>query len=163
RLERARHVEVQILGDGRGNAVHLFERECSLQRRHQKVIEEAPSPAIGEDLRDRMTSAALRLAKAVRYRGAGTVEMLVADDGPFVRVDRGIETGDAVAVHYDPLLSKIVAYGATREAALARLVAALDAARVHGVITNLPFLRALARSREVAGGRYDTEWIEREF
>ena len=244
RLERARHVEVQILGDGRGNAVHLFERECSLQRRHQKVIEEAPSPAIGEDLRDRMTSAALRLAKAVRYRGAGTVEMLVADDGrfhflemntrlqvehpitelitghdlvraqlevaargslpfdqgeirrhghaiearvyaedaaagflpqagiasrvgwphgPFVRVDRGIETGDAVAVHYDPLLAKIVAYGATREAALARLVAALDAARVHGVITNLPFLRALARSREVAGGRYDTEWIEREF
>src|SRR5439155_14104944 len=83
--------------------------------------------------------------------------------GPFVRVDRGIEAGDAVSVHYDPLLGKIVAYGATREAARARLAGALDTARVHGVVTNLPFLRALAWSREIAEARFDTEWIEREF
>jgi len=244
RLEHARHVEVQVLGDGRGNAIHLFERECSLQRRHQKVIEESPSAAVGEDLRDRMTSAAVRLAKEVRYRGAGTIEMLVAPDesfhflemntrlqvehpvtelvtghdlvraqitiaatgrlpfdqdevrrhghaiearvyaedaareflpqagtavrvrwphGAFIRVDRGIEAMDEVTVHYDPLLAKVIAYGAHRNVALACLAAALDLTRVHGVITNLPFLRALARSPEVAAARFDTEWIEREF
>ncbi|HVP14127.1 MAG TPA: biotin carboxylase N-terminal domain-containing protein, partial [Terriglobales bacterium] len=77
RLERPRHVEVQVLGDGRGEAVHLFERECSLQRRHQKVVEESPSPAVDDALRGRMCEAAVALARAVRYRGAGTVEFLV--------------------------------------------------------------------------------------
>ncbi len=244
RLEHARHVEVQVVGDGQGNAVHLFERECSLQRRHQKVIEEAPSPAIDKKQRAAMTEAAVRLAEAVHYRGAGTIEMLLAQDGtfyflemntrlqvehpvtefitgvdlvraqvhvaatgtlpfgqdklrhrghaiearvyaedaargflpqsgtalrvrwphgPFARVDRGIEAGDEVTVHYDPMLAKIIAYGPTREAALARLVGALDATRVHGVVTNLPFLRALARSEGVAKAAFDTEWIERDF
>ncbi len=244
RLDRARHIEVQILGDGRGGAIHLYERECTLQRRHQKVIEESTSPVVEEDLRDRMTSAALRLAREVRYRGAGTVEMLLAADGafyflemntrlqvehpvtecltgrdlvraqleiaahgrlpfdqpevrrhghaiearvyaedaareflpqsgvalrlrwphgPFVRVDRGIEAGDEVGVHYDPMLAKIVTFGADRSAALARLAGALDAARVHGIVTNLPFLRALARSRAMTDAKFDTEWIEREF
>ncbi|HTK31775.1 MAG TPA: biotin carboxylase N-terminal domain-containing protein [Candidatus Saccharimonadaceae bacterium] len=83
RLERARHIEVQVLGDGRGKAVHLFERECSLQRRHQKVIEECPSPAVDEALRQRLTFAAVSLAEAVRYRGAGTLEFLLAEDGAF--------------------------------------------------------------------------------
>ena len=244
RLEHARHIEVQVLGDGRGGAIHLFERECSLQRRHQKVIEEAPSPAIDEALRDRMTAAAVRLAQAVRYRGAGTIEMLLAPggefyflemntrlqvehpvtelitgidlvhaqlhvaatgtlrfpqdevrrhghaieariyaedaarnflpqagtalrvrwpDGPFVRVDRGIETGDAVTVHYDPMLAKVIAFGPTRADARARLAGALDATLVHGVVTNLPFLRALVRAEAVVNAQFDTEWIEREF
>jgi acetyl/propionyl-CoA carboxylase alpha subunit len=244
RLEHARHIEVQVLGDGHGHAIHLFERECSLQRRHQKVIEEAPSPTIDEALRERMTAAAVRLAQRVRYRGAGTIEMLLAPggefyflemntrlqvehpvtelitgidlvraqlevaatgtlpfgqdevrrhghaiearlyaedaarnflpqagvarrvrwaDGPFVRVDRGIETGDAVSVHYDPMLAKLIAFGPTREAARVRLAGALDATLVHGVMTNLPFLRALVRSQAVATARFDTEWIEREF
>jgi 3-methylcrotonyl-CoA carboxylase alpha subunit len=244
RLERPRHVEVQVLGDGHGHAVHLFERECSLQRRHQKVVEEAPSPSIDEPTRERMTEAAVRLAKAVKYRGAGTIEMLIAPGGtfhflemntrlqvehpvtefitgidlvraqleiaatgtlplrqqqvrrhghaiearvyaedaargflpqagtalrvrwphgPFTRVDRGIEAGDEVTVHYDPMLAKVIAFGSTREAALARLAGALDPMRVHGVVTNLPFLRALVRSPEVASGQFDTEWIEREF
>ncbi|HEV2105515.1 MAG TPA: biotin carboxylase N-terminal domain-containing protein, partial [Candidatus Eisenbacteria bacterium] len=244
RLERARHVEVQVLGDGQGNAVHMFERECSLQRRHQKVIEESPGPSVSVDQRVALTTAAVRLAEAVGYRGVGTVEMLVAEGGahyflemntrlqvehpvtelvtgvdlvraqlavaatgalpfaqaalrhhghaiearvyaedaargflpqagtarrvrwphgPFVRVDRGIEAGDAVGVHYDPLLAKLVVYGASRDAALARLAAALDATRVHGVITNLPFLRALARAPEMARAAFDTEWIERAF
>ena len=83
--------------------------------------------------------------------------------GPFVRVDRGLEAGDRVGVHYDPLLAKIVAYGDTRAAALQRLAAALDATRIHGVVTNLPFLRALARDVRVADAAFDTEWIEREF
>jgi acetyl/propionyl-CoA carboxylase alpha subunit len=243
-LEHARHVEVQVLGDGRGDAVHLFERECSLQRRHQKVIEEAPSPAIDERERAAMTAAAVALAKAVRYRGAGTIEMLRAPDGrfyflemntrlqvehpvtelitgvdlvraqlhvaatgtlpfaqgdlqrhghaiearlyaedaahgflpqagtalrvrwpngPFVRVDRGIEAGDEVSVHYDPMLAKVIAFGPDRATALARLAGALDPMRVHGVVTNLPFLRALVRDESVARGAFDTEWIEREF
>jgi 3-methylcrotonyl-CoA carboxylase alpha subunit len=244
RLERPRHVEVQVLGDGAGNAIHVFERECSLQRRHQKVIEECPSPAVSEARREALTTAAVALAKRVRYRGAGTMEFLLAPDdrfyflemntrlqvehpvtemttghdlvraqveiaatgrlpfaqaqvarrghaieariyaedatrhflpqagqalrvrwphGPFVRVDRGIEAGDEVTIHYDPLLAKVVAFGSTREAALARLAGAMDATRVHGVITNLPFLRALARAPQVASATFDTEWIEREF
>jgi 3-methylcrotonyl-CoA carboxylase alpha subunit len=244
RIVKARHVEVQVLGDGRGEAIHLWERECSLQRRHQKVIEECPSPAVDETLRERLTAAAVSLAKRANYRGAGTVEFLLAPDEkfyflevntrlqvehpvtefvtgldlvraqveiaatgklplsqhdvarnghaiearvyaedaargflpqagvaarvrwprrPFVRVDAGIESGDAVPVHYDPILAKVIAAGGDRAVALARLAGALDECRVHGVVTNLPFLRALARSREVERAAFDTEWIEREF
>ncbi|MEQ1833124.1 MAG: biotin carboxylase N-terminal domain-containing protein [Candidatus Eisenbacteria bacterium] len=243
-LEHARHIEVQVLGDGHGRAVHLHERECTLQRRHQKVVEEAPSLALDADTRTLVTHAAVRLAEAVKYRGAGTIETLLSrdghvfflemntrlqvehpvtelitgvdlvraqleiaasgklpfeqfgiprhghaiearvyaedaakgflpqvgtamrvrwPDGPFVRVDRGIESLDAVSVHYDPMLAKIIAFGPTREAALQRLLGALDDTRVHGVVTNLPFLRALLRAPEVRRGSYDTEWIEREF
>jgi acetyl/propionyl-CoA carboxylase alpha subunit len=242
-LDRSRHVEVQVLGDGRGAALHLYERECSLQRRHQKVLEESPAPGLDDALRAGMAAAAVALARAVRYRGAGTVEFLVhggafhflemntrlqvehpvtelvtgadlvrqqilvaaegrlpwtqdqvrrrghacearvyAEDpargflpqaggilrlrwphGAFVRVDRGVEAGDAVGVHYDPLLAKIVAYGPDRPLALQRLTGALDDARVHGVVTNLPFLRALVRDPAVRAGSVDTGWIEREF
>jgi 3-methylcrotonyl-CoA carboxylase alpha subunit len=93
----------------------------------------------------------------------GTAERVHWPEGPFVRVDRGIESGDAVSVHYDPMLAKIVVHGPTREAALQRLLAALDDTRVHGVVTNLPFLRALLRSPEARSAKFDTEWIEREF
>jgi 3-methylcrotonyl-CoA carboxylase alpha subunit len=244
RLERPRHVEVQVAGDGRGSAIHLLERECSLQRRHQKVIEECPSPAVSDSLRQRLTDAAVRLAGAVSYRGVGTVEFLLAPDGsffflemntrlqvehpvtelvtgldlvrlqleiaaakslplrqsdvgcrghaiearvyaedaahgflpqsgralrvrwpalPFVRVDTGLDPGDEVPVHYDPIVAKVVAWGADRGAALSRLAQGLDQALVHGVVTNLPFLRALARDPRVAAGSFDTDWIEREF
>jgi len=243
RIERPRHVEVQVLGDGKGDAIHLFERECSLQRRHQKVIEESPSPGVDDALRERLTFAAVALAQAVKYRGAGTIEFLVdgrnffflemntrlqvehpvtelvtgfdlvraqivvaaegrlpwaqhevrlnghaiearvyAEDpargflpqsgtlvrlrwphGAFVRVDRGVEAGDAVTVHYDPMLAKIIAHGPERAIALTRLTGALDDTRAHGVVTNLPFLRALVRDPAVRSGAFDTEWIEREF
>jgi len=244
RLAHARHIEVQVAGDGTGEAIHLFERECSLQRRHQKVIEETPSPAVDEPLRARLTEAAVALARAIRYRGLGTVEFLLAPDGAFyflemntrlqvehpvtesitgldlvqlqlevaasgrlacrqadvtrrghaiearvyaedparnflpqagtavkvrwpaapdLRVDAGIESGDAVPVHYDPILAKVIVAGETRAEALERLVRALDESVVHGVTTNLPFLRALARAREVERGTIDTEWIERDF
>jgi propionyl-CoA carboxylase alpha chain len=82
-LEGVRHIEIQVLGDGHGNLVHLFERECSIQRRHQKVVEEAPSSVVDEDLRERMGEAALALARAINYRNAGTVEFLLAEDGQF--------------------------------------------------------------------------------
>ena len=244
RLMRPRHIEVQVAGDGHGGAIHLLERECSLQRRHQKVIEETPSPVVDDALRARLTGAAAALARSVRYRGLGTVEFLVTPDGQFyflemntrlqvehpvtegitgldlvrlqlevaaegrlpigqadvtctghaiearvyaedpardflpqagtavrvrwasgpgIRVDAGIESGDTVPVHYDPILAKVIVSGATRHEALERLVQALDDSLVHGVITNLPFLRALARAPEVERSANDTEWIEREF
>jgi len=243
-LERARHVEVQVLGDGNGRAVHLFERDCTLQRRHQKVVEESPAPVLTADQRAIVTHAAVRLAEAVKYRGAGTIETLVTregaiyflemntrlqvehpvtelvtgidlvraqveiaatgrlpfeqhaikrhghsiearlyaedaardflpqvgtavrvrwPDGPFVRVDAGIDSGDLVPVHYDPILGKIIAHGDERAIALKRLASALDQAVIHGVVTNLPFLRALLRARTVEQGAFDTQWIEREL
>ena len=82
-IDRPRHVEVQVLCDRSGNRIHLFERECSIQRRHQKIVEETPSPNVNADLRQRMTDAALRLADAVDYTNAGTVEFLLAPDGAF--------------------------------------------------------------------------------
>ena len=82
-IENPKHVEVQILGDGQGNAIHLFERECSVQRRHQKVIEESPSPSLTPELRKSLCEAAVQTARAVNYRGAGTVEFILAPDGEF--------------------------------------------------------------------------------
>ncbi|MFM8614948.1 MAG: acetyl/propionyl/methylcrotonyl-CoA carboxylase subunit alpha, partial [Alphaproteobacteria bacterium] len=80
-LERPRHIEVQVFGDSHGNAVHLFERDCSAQRRHQKVIEEAPAPGISAEMRDAMGAAAVAAAKSVHYQGAGTVEFIAQDGG----------------------------------------------------------------------------------
>jgi acetyl/propionyl-CoA carboxylase alpha subunit len=82
-IERPRHIEVQVLGDGAGNVVHLFERECSLQRRYQKIVEESPAPNLPEDLRAAICGAAVALARAARYRNAGTVEFVLAPDGAF--------------------------------------------------------------------------------
>jgi acetyl/propionyl-CoA carboxylase alpha subunit len=242
-IAHPRHIEVQVMGDGRGGAIHLLERECTLQRRHQKVVEECPSSAVNEALRERLTFAAVALAQAARYRGAGTVEFLLDASGtfhflemntrlqvehpvtelvtgldlvrlqieiamggalpgqpqiewrghaieariyaedagnqflpqagtltraawprsPFVRVDAGVESRDAVPIHYDPILAKVIAWGPDRAAALARLTHALDETRLQGVITNLPFLKALVRARAVERAQFDTEWIEREF
>ncbi len=243
RLSRPRHIEVQVVGDGRGDAIHLFERECSLQRRHQKVVEETPSPGLDDGSRRALWEAAVALARSLRYRGTGTVEFLFAGgqpyflevntrlqvehpvtewvtgvdlvamqlevaaagrlplqqaqisrrghaveariyaedpehgflpqaghvlraalpEGPFVRVDIGIESGSAVPVHYDPILAKVAVWGPDRPTALARLSAALDRCVVHGVVTNLSFLRALARDPRVRSGELDTELIERDF
>jgi propionyl-CoA carboxylase alpha chain/3-methylcrotonyl-CoA carboxylase alpha subunit/acetyl-CoA/propionyl-CoA carboxylase biotin carboxyl carrier protein len=82
-IERPRHIEVQILGDGSGNVVHLYERECSIQRRYQKIIEESPAPNLPHETREAMCAAAVRLASAARYRNAGTIEFVLAPDGAF--------------------------------------------------------------------------------
>ena len=82
-VERPRHIEVQVLGDGQGEAVHLFERECSVQRRFQKIIEEAPAPNLPRETRERMLDSAVRLTRAARYRNAGTIEFILAPDGRF--------------------------------------------------------------------------------
>jgi acetyl-CoA/propionyl-CoA carboxylase, biotin carboxylase, biotin carboxyl carrier protein len=238
-LENPRHVEVQVFGDWHGNVVAIGERECSLQRRHQKVVEECPSPAVSPDLRGRLAKAAVDAAKAVGYVNAGTVEFLLAPSGEFfflemntrlqvehpvteeafgvdlvllqlavaagkrlptlpavpsrhaiearvyaedpgsgflpqtgrvilyrepggpgVRVDSGLAEGQDVGVHYDGLLAKVVASGATRDEALARLRAALGETTILGVTTNVSWLRRLLGTPEVAAGAIHTSLVE---
>src|SRR5687767_15736703 len=222
-VERPRHIEIQIFADTHGNVVHLGERECSIQRRHQKVVEECPSPINDSALRETMGAAAVQLARAVNYAGAGTVEFLVADAtreffflemntrlqvehpvtelvtgldlvreqisvangellsftqedvswrghaiecrvyaedpennffpspgtisylhvpfGPGVRDDSGVEMGSQVSIHYDPMISKLAAWGSTREESIDRLRRALDEYEISGIKTTLPFFR----------------------
>jgi acetyl-CoA carboxylase biotin carboxylase subunit len=243
-IVRPRHVEIQVFADEHGNAVHLGERDCSIQRRHQKVVEESPSPALTPALRARMGEVAVQAARACHYRGAGTIEMLLAEDGsfyfmemntrlqvehpvtelvyqldlvswqlavaegrplplsqaeldarrrgaaiecrvyaedpirflpspgtitsmrtpsgPYVRDDSGVTAGSVITVHYDPMVSKLLAWGDDRGQALARMRRALDEYRVGGIKTNLPFHRRLLRHPRFIGGEYDTGFIERE-
>jgi acetyl-CoA carboxylase biotin carboxylase subunit len=241
-VKRGRHVEVQLLGDGRGNAIHLGERDCSVQRRYQKLVEETPAPALPDALRRELHEAALRIARSLSYRGAGTAEFLVdADSGEFyflemnariqvehpvtemvsgidiveaqlaiaagdpfapqegfrsrgwaiearvnaedpaddfrpspgtvtlahwpggegIRVDTHIASGSRVPPFYDPLLGKVIAHGATREQALARLDAALAATRIEGVRTNIGFQRGVLADPEFIAGGVDTGFLAR--
>ncbi|KAB7754049.1 acetyl-CoA carboxylase biotin carboxylase subunit [Mycolicibacterium mucogenicum] len=237
-----RHIEVQVVADSHGNVVHLGERECSLQRRHQKVIEEAPSPVLDEATRARIGAAACDTARSVDYRGAGTVEFIVSADRPDefffmemntrlqvehpvtelvtgidlvelqvrvaagealpvaqdditmtghaiearvyaedpahdflptggtvlalaepadARVDSGIRAGSVIGSDYDPMLSKIIAYGPDRESARRGLDRALADTAVLGVGTNLDFLRFLLADEDVIAGRLDTGLLDR--
>jgi acetyl-CoA carboxylase biotin carboxylase subunit len=241
-LEGPRHVEIQIFGDATGRVVHLFERECSVQRRHQKVIEESPSPAITPRVRAEMGAAAVRAAEAVGYRNAGTVEFLVegardearfyflemntrlqvehpvtelvagvdlvraqitvaageplpwrqeqltqrghaiecrvyAEDpvsflpqagrillyrepvAPGIRIDAGVGEGTEVPVFYDPLLAKLVAYGETRDVAIARARAALADYAILGLTTNVAFLRRVLDHRRFRSGMIDIGFV----
>jgi len=241
-FDSPRHIEVQIFGDSHGNVIHCFERECSIQRRFQKVIEEAPSPVVNEDLRARMGAAAVAAGKAIGYVGAGTVEFLVDGAGKFyflevntrlqvehpvteaitgldlvrmqilaaqgeplavaqndvrlsghalearlyaedaskdflpatgrvalwepaalpgLRYDSGVETGTEISVHYDPLIAKIIAYGATRDEALDRLISALRRLAVAGLVTNREFLLSVLAHPEFRAGKLDTHFIDR--
>ncbi len=240
-LERPRHVEVQVFGDRRGRVVAIGERECSLQRRHQKVIEESPSPVVTPELRRRLSAAAVAAARAVSYESAGTVEFLLAEDGTFhflemntrlqvehpvteeafgldlvalqlriaageplpdqlpeapgahafearvyaedaendflpqtgrllaweepsgpgIRVDSGVSAGDEVSVHYDPMLAKVIARGATREEARRRLAGALGETVALGLTTNLSYLRRVLDSEPVVRGELDTALLSR--
>ncbi len=243
-LERPRHIEFQVFGDQRGNLVHLFERECSIQRRHQKVIEETPSVALDDDLRQAMAEAALAAARSVSYANAGTVEFMLDEDGRFyflemntrlqvehpitelltgldlarwqilaargeplpltqdritrrghaiearvyaedpeqsffpqtgtvaryrepeglgVRVDSGVREGDEVSVFYDPMLAKVIAHGADREQARRRLARALEEFCVHGVKTNVAFLRAILEQPAFIEGDTTTDYLDRRF
>jgi acetyl-CoA carboxylase biotin carboxylase subunit len=242
-VDRPRHIEIQIFADAQGNFVHLGERECSIQRRHQKVIEECPSPIDDSSLRGRMGEAAILIARAVNYVGAGTVEFLVSDTtrefyflemntrlqvehpvtelvtgfdlvreqitvaagarlsfaqsdvswrghaiecrvyaedpdnnffpspgritflrgpaGPGIRDDSGVVEGDEVSIYYDPMISKLAAWGGTRAEAIDRLRRALDEYAVGGIKTTLPFFREIVRDEEFITGKLDTGFIPR--
>ncbi|WP_454701900.1 acetyl/propionyl/methylcrotonyl-CoA carboxylase subunit alpha [Agrobacterium burrii] len=242
-LERPRHVEVQVFADGHGNCVSLFERDCSIQRRHQKVIEEAPAPGLPDALRQRMYDAATAAARAINYRGAGTVEFLLDpsgnfyfmemntrlqvehpvteyitgldlvewqirvangevlpegwadlringhaieariyaedpandflpsigtvshlvfhDEGPYLRIDSGIRAGDAITVHYDPMIAKLIVWDHDRAAAVRRLRLALEKLAICGVTSNVAFLARLAGLEAFATADLDTGFITR--
>ncbi|MEU2443032.1 acetyl/propionyl/methylcrotonyl-CoA carboxylase subunit alpha [Streptomyces althioticus] len=244
-IDRPRHIEIQVLADGHGNVVHLGERECSLQRRHQKIVEEAPSVLLDEATRAAMGEAAVQAARSCGYRGAGTVEFIVpggdpsryyfmemntrlqvehpvtelvtgldlvewqlrvaagerlpfgqddvrltghavearlcAEDpargflpsggtvlrlrepqGDGVRTDSGLTEGTEVGSLYDPMLSKVIAYGPDRATALRKLRAALAGTVTLGVQTNAGFLRRLLAHPAVVSGDLDTGLVERE-
>ena len=244
-LTRPRHIEIQVFADTHGNCVYLFERDCSVQRRHQKVLEEAPAPGMSEDRRAAMGKAAVDAALAVAYVGAGTVEFIANQDGTFffmemntrlqvehpvteeitgldlvewqlrvaageplpllqdelaisghaieariyaenparnflpsigtithmrmpvddghgaVRIDSGVREGDSISPHYDPMIAKLIVWGADRQAALAAMAAALRECEIAGLSTNVEFLGRVIESRAFAGADLDTGLIER--
>ena len=240
-LLRPRHVEIQVLGDHHGHVIHLGERECSVQRRHQKVIEEAPSPVMTPELRRAMGEAAVKLARAGGYTNAGTVEFLLdesrqfyflemntrlqvehpvtemvtsldlvklqiriaageplpiaqeevalrghaiecriyAEDpdnnffpspgtilarrvpgGPSVRLDDGVYRGWTIPNEYDPLLGKLIAWGADRPEAIARLRRALDEYYASGIKTNVSLFRRILAARDFQDGNIHTRWLD---
>ena len=239
-LARPRHVEIQVLGDQHGNIVHLGERECSIQRRHQKLIEEAPSPVLSDQERAAMGEAAVKAARAVDYTGAGTIEFLYQDGdffflemntrlqvehpvtelvtgidlvdwqlrvaageplpfsqedivltghaiecrltsedpfngflpstgtvthlatptGPGVRWDGGIQEGFEVSLHYDPLLAKLIVFGADRAAAIARMARALDELIITGVSTSAEFHRRVMEEEDFQAGSLTIRYLE---
>ncbi|MFG2513231.1 acetyl/propionyl/methylcrotonyl-CoA carboxylase subunit alpha [Streptomyces sp. NPDC048584] len=236
-VEGGRHVEVQVLADTHGTVWALGTRDCSLQRRHQKVIEEAPAPGLTAGLTEELHALAVRAARAVDYVGAGTVEFLVAGErahflemntrlqvehpvteavfgvdlvaeqirvaeghalpaGPpparghavearlyaedparewapqtgrlyrlavpdAVRLDTGYTDGDAIGVHYDPMLAKVVAHAPTRAEAVRKLASALDRAVIHGPVTNRDLLVRSLRHEEFTQARTDTGFYDR--
>jgi len=240
-IERPRHIEVQIVADAHGGCVHLGERECSIQRRHQKLIEECPSPVVDASTRKKIGAMAVKAATAVGYVGAGTVEFLrdhdgsfyfmemntrlqvehpvtemvtgidlvkaqirvaageplpfqqskiemrghaiecriIAEDparnfmpapgtirglripsGPGVRDDGGIYAGYTVPVHYDPLLSKLIAWGRDRDEAIARMARALDEYRIDGLKTSISFHRQVMGHPAFRAGDLHTGFLE---
>ncbi|ARF72673.1 acetyl/propionyl-CoA carboxylase subunit alpha [Kitasatospora albolonga] len=244
-IDRPRHIEIQVLADAHGNVVHLGERECSLQRRHQKIIEEAPSVLLDEATRAAMGEAAVQAARSCGYVGAGTVEFIVPGNDPSsyyfmemntrlqvehpvtelitgldlvewqlrvasgeqlpyaqkditltgwaiearvcaedpsrgflpsggtvlalsepqgggVRTDSGLSEGVPVGSLYDPMLSKVIAYGPDRSTAIRKLRAALADTVILGVPTNAGFLRRLLAHPDVVSGDLDTGLVERE-
>ena len=236
------HIEFQILADNHGNAVHLFERECSIQRRHQKMIEETPSPLMTEELRNEMGKAAVEAAKAVKYSGAGTIEFLVdnnlnyyflemntrlqvehpitervtgvdlvkqqikiaennvldlqqdelfqkghsiecriyAEDpdnnfmpsaGKIYKISEplglGVRTygyvyeGYEIPIYYDPMISKLIVWGKTRDEAIRRMRRALYEYKITGVKTSITYLEKIMNNANFIAGNYDTHFIEK--
>src|SRR5690606_30923845 len=237
-----RHIEFQVFGDRHGNVIHLFERECSIQRRYQKIIEETPSPFLTAEMRARMGEAAVAAAKAVNYVNAGTVEFIVGEDREFYfmemntrlqvehpvtelttdidlvewqlrvaagealpleqqevfrhghaiearlyaenpardflpstgrlkafltpeegmhfRLDSGVESGDEITIHYDPMIAKLIVWHEDRKSAIRALNQALSETAVFGLTTNLTLLRRIAAHPVFAAGDIDTRYID---
>src|SRR6266571_131250 len=179
-VEAPRHIEIQIMADTKGNVVHLGERECSIQRRHQKLIEEAPSTVVGERLRRRMGQTAVDAAEAVEYTNAGAIECRInAEDpvtfapspglirhvnlpgGPGVRVDTFIHDGCEVVPYYDSLIAKLMVHGQNRAEAVARMRRCLDVLVVEGIKTNAALHRRIIDDPDFQAGRIDTRFLER--
>jgi acetyl-CoA carboxylase, biotin carboxylase subunit len=243
-ITKPRHIEFQVFGDKHGHVVHLFERECSIQRRHQKVIEEAPSCILTEEKRKAMGEAAVNVAKACGYYGAGTVEFLVdekldfyflemntrlqvehpvteaitgldlvklqirvaeggtlpfkqedlhinghamevrvyAEDpsnnflpdigtlatykrpqGPGIRVDDGFEQGMDIPFYYDPMIAKLICHAEDREAAIAKMMRAIDEYEITGLETTLGFCQFVMQHDAFRSGNFDTRFVEKYF
>ena len=240
-VKSPRHIEVQVMADTHGNVLHFFERECSVQRRHQKVVEEAPSSILTPELREEMGIAATKVAKACDYIGAGTVEFLMDADHNFyflemntrlqvehpvtelitgmdlvelqikvargealpikqedlkinghavelrvyaedplndflpsvgnletyqlpvgkgIRVDNGFEEGMDIPIYYDPMLSKLITYGKTREEAIELMLEAIANYKVKGVQTTLPFGSFVFAHEAFRSGNFDTHFVK---
>lgn len=243
-IERPRHIEVQVLFDSHGNGIYLFDRECSIQRRHQKVIEEAPANDIPEDVRRAMGEAAIKVGQSVQYTGAGTVEFLVdkhynfyflemntrlqvehpvtelvtgidlveqqirvaegkklayeqsdlscrghaielrvyAEDpgnqflpstgtlerysipaGDGIRVDDGYKEGQEIPIYYDPMIAKLISYGANRKEAINRLIQGIKEYHIEGVETTLKFGEVVLKHPEFQSGKYSTNFVSNYF
>ncbi|MFN8273261.1 MAG: acetyl-CoA carboxylase biotin carboxylase subunit [Flavobacteriaceae bacterium] len=239
-----RHIEIQVMADAHGNILYFFERECSIQRRHQKVVEEAPSSVLTPELRKQMGEAAVKVAKACDYLGAGTVEFLLDDQHNFyflemntrlqvehpvseliagvdlvelqikvargealpmkqedlrihghalelrvyaedplndflpsvghldvyqlpvgegIRVDNGFEQGMDIPIYYDPMLSKLITYGATREEAIELMIQAIAHYKVEGVQTTLPFGTFVCQHEAFRSGHFDTNFVKKYY
>ena len=240
-ISSPRHIEIQVMADTHGNILHFFERECSIQRRHQKVVEEAPSAVLTPELRDRMGRAAVDVARSCGYVGAGTVEFLLDDkhnfyflemntrlqvehpvtelitgqdlvslqirvargevlplkqedlrihghaielrvyaedprndflpsvgkleryrlpEGEGIRVDNGFEEGMQVPIYYDPMLSKLITYGADRMEAIQLMLEAIARYQVEGVQTTLPFGAFVCRHQAFRSGNFNTHFVK---
>ncbi|MBV6428776.1 MAG: Acetyl-/propionyl-coenzyme A carboxylase alpha chain [Haliscomenobacter sp.] len=243
-IDSPRHIEIQVLADSHDNVLYLFERECSVQRRHQKVIEEAPSAILTPEVRQAMGEAAVKVARAAKYLGAGTVEFLVdrslnfyflemntrlqvehpvtelitgldlveqqiriargealtirqedlkiqghaielrvyAEDplnnflpsvgklsvyrkpeGEHIRVDDGFEEGMDIPIYYDPMIAKLCAFGMNREAAIRRMLEAIEQYRIEGVATTLPFGKFVFQHPAFISGDFDTHFVQKYF
>lgn len=241
-VTQPRHIEIQILGDKHGNVLYIFERECSVQRRHQKVVEEAPSAVVSPEMRKAMGEAAVKVAKSCNYYGAGTVEFIVdeslnfyflemntrlqvehpvtemisgldlvewqiriargeklgfsqeelkiqghaielrvyAEDpnnnflpdigtlntyklpvGDGVRVDNGYEKGMTIPIYYDPLISKLVVYGKTRQEAIEKMIDAIEDYHIEGVSTTLSFGDFVMKHPDFYLGDFNTQFVEK--
>lgn len=239
-LQNPRHIEIQVLGDGKGNAIYLGERDCSIQRRHQKIIEEAPAPGITQAQREEIGELCAKACRDMNYRGAGTMEFLYEDEkfyfiemntriqvehpitelitgidlvkeqlriasgedltltqndiklkghaiecrinaedprtfapspgtvsyfhapgGPGIRVDSHIYGSYKVPPYYDSLIAKIIAYGETREIALARMRSALDETVIEGIRTNIPLHQDILRGNSFQKGIVNIHYLEK--
>uniref|UniRef100_A0A8U7NF20 pyruvate carboxylase n=1 Tax=Corvus moneduloides TaxID=1196302 RepID=A0A8U7NF20_CORMO len=153
-IERPRHIEVQILGDSHGNVVHLFERDCSVQRRHQKVVEIAPAARLPPELRARLADDAVRLARQVGYENAGTVEFLVDQNGDyfFIEVNSRLQVEHTVTEEITEVWGCLI-WGSKMSRALAEF-------RIRGVKTNIPFLQNVLAHPQFLAGAADTQFID---
>lgn len=240
-IENGRHIEIQVIADTHGNTRHLFERECSTQRRHQKIIEESPSPLLTPEIRAEMGQAAILAAQAVDYVNAGTVEFIATDEGEFfflemntrlqvehpvtemvtgidlvklqfqiaggqaisfeqgelqqqghaiecriyaedarnnflpaigtvqrfdpsysvgVRVDSGIQSGDSITIHYDPMIAKLIVHDSSRDLAIKRMRQTLHDTVILGTTTNIDFLQVILEHPAFVAGEVTTRFVD---